>query len=123
MFFESLIRRRLLFLIQSWLREPPDIELKIGLIRSHLILKNLKFDPIPLNKLLDESSSYCFKELNIESLSLHFSNWSFPAFNIQAKGVYAVMSFGLVFALKFLVLSLVSIEIGIFAVFFFFSYL
>ncbi|XP_052287194.1 uncharacterized protein LOC102617616 isoform X2 [Citrus sinensis] len=93
MFFTKLIHRKLSSLLQPWLRDEPELELKLGFINSIAIVKNLRFNNLALNRILDqESSSVYVKELNIEHLSLRFSNWSSTAFSLEVRGVDVTLS-------------------------------
>lgn len=68
------------------------LELKIGIVHSHVIAKNLRFDASVLNALLEDSSNVSFKELTIENFTVRFSNWSVYALSIEFSGVRVVLS-------------------------------
>ncbi|XP_048232851.1 uncharacterized protein LOC8260571 isoform X2 [Ricinus communis] len=91
MFIHRILRRRLTSLLQPWLQHEPDLELELGLINSKLALKNLKFNSSSLNQLLDDASLFSFGGVTIEELTLRFSNWSVPAFNIEVRGVNVIL--------------------------------
>ncbi|KAF3438866.1 hypothetical protein FNV43_RR17141 [Rhamnella rubrinervis] len=94
MFFDGLIQRRLAYLLQPWLREEPELEVKLGFINSHAVAKNLRFDTSVLSQLVDEDARLSFKEVTVEHLSLRFSNWSVPAFSFEVRGVHVILSVG-----------------------------
>ncbi|CAK7339467.1 unnamed protein product [Dovyalis caffra] len=93
MFFHDAVYRRLVSLLQPWLQEEPEIELKLGFINSQLTAKNLKFDVSALNSEF-ESSRFKFKEFTVDHFILRFSNWSFPAFKIEIGGVNVTLLAG-----------------------------
>lgn len=90
---KSVIRGRLLSLLQPWLREEPLLDLKLGFLRSLAILTNLRFDVSVLNGLFDSPAFLFFKDLTIERVTLRFSTWFPPAFTIELHGVHIVQSF------------------------------
>ncbi|XP_062001830.1 uncharacterized protein LOC133719495 isoform X1 [Rosa rugosa] len=92
MFPSGTIRRRLAALLRPWLREEPELELSLGLISSHAVAKNLRFDTAALNRLGDDSDGFLYKEVSVEQLSVRFSNWLAPAFSIEFHGVKVVLS-------------------------------
>ncbi|XP_048335348.2 uncharacterized protein LOC107424724 isoform X3 [Ziziphus jujuba] len=92
MFFDGLIQRRLASLLQPWLRQEPELELKLGFINSHVVAKNLRFDISVLNQLIDEDTGLFFKDLTVEHLGVRFSNWSVPAFSFEVHGVHVILS-------------------------------
>ncbi|GAV89634.1 LOW QUALITY PROTEIN: hypothetical protein CFOL_v3_33048, partial [Cephalotus follicularis] len=93
MFFTYIIHKRLLSLLQPWLREEPELELKLGFVNSLAIAKNLRLNTSALNEKLDsDSNRFIFKEVNIEQLTVSFSNWHAPAFNIEVTGVHVTLS-------------------------------
>lgn len=94
MFLNNVTRRKLASLLRPWLREEPDLELKLGLLNSHAVAKNLRFDTSVLNQLFDESSQFSFKEVTVEHLTVRFSNWFVPAFSIEFQGVTVTLSPG-----------------------------
>lgn len=87
MLFHGMIKRRLLSLLQPWLREEPDLELRLGFINSVATARNLCLSTAALNRFLDNSSPFSFKEFSIEKFVVRFSNWSAPAFTFEAHGV------------------------------------
>lgn len=92
MFFNDLIQRGLASLLLPWLREEPELDIKLGFIDSHAVAKNLRFDTSVLNELVDEDAGLSFKEVTVEHLSLRFSNWSVPAFSFEVRGVHVILS-------------------------------
>ncbi|XP_042974875.1 uncharacterized protein LOC122306512 isoform X1 [Carya illinoinensis] len=94
MFLDSIIQRRLASLLQPWLREEPELEVKLGFINSQAVAKDLRFDTSVLNQLFDEPSRLSFKEVTVERLSFWFSNWYVPAFKIELKGIHVTLSPG-----------------------------
>ncbi|XP_057976276.1 uncharacterized protein LOC131163647 isoform X2 [Malania oleifera] len=94
MFFSGIIRRKIASLLQPWLREEPQLELKLGFLRSHGIAKNLRFDASSLNQLLDESSRFSFKDFTVEQLVIQISSWSIPAFTVEIRGIHVTLSVG-----------------------------
>ncbi|KAM1156496.1 hypothetical protein ACFX2B_026994 [Malus domestica] len=87
MFPSTAARRRLASVLRPWLREEPDLDLKLGVINSHAVARNLRFDTGALNELFDESAEFSFSEVTVEHLSVRFSNWLVPAFSIEFHGV------------------------------------
>ncbi|KAL3526718.1 hypothetical protein ACH5RR_011374 [Cinchona calisaya] len=94
MFFNGFIQRRLASLLQPWLIDEPDLELKLGFLRSNGTVKNLNFNTSALNQSLDDSSRYRFKQVTVEELSLRVSYWSFPAFVLRVHGLRITLSLG-----------------------------
>ncbi|KAG6729414.1 hypothetical protein I3842_01G028700 [Carya illinoinensis] len=94
MFLDSIIQRRLASLLQPWLREEPELVVKLGFINSQAVAKDLRFDTSVLNQLFDEPSRLSFKEVTVERLSFWFSNWYVPAFKIELKGIHVTLSPG-----------------------------
>ncbi|KAL5752815.1 hypothetical protein ACOSQ2_023322 [Xanthoceras sorbifolium] len=93
MVLTNIIHRKLSSLLRPWLQDEPELELKLGIINSLAILKNFSLSTLALDQLLnDESSSLCVKEVNVEHLSLRFSNWSVPAFTFEVRGVHVTLS-------------------------------
>ncbi|KAF7809778.1 putative vacuolar protein sorting-associated protein 13C [Senna tora] len=93
--FKSIIRRRLLSLLQPWLLEEPEFHLKLGFIQSFAVAENLRLNVSALNQLFDVPALLFFKDVSIERLSIQFSNWYAPAFSIEVHGVHVVLSFQL----------------------------
>lgn len=94
MFLNSIIRERLASLLRPWLFEEPELELNLGLINSHAVARNLRFDTSVLDQLGDDSDQFSFKEFTVEHFSVRFSNWLVPAFSIEFHGVEVVLSAG-----------------------------
>lgn len=94
MFFNDLIQRRLVSLLQPWLRDEVELDVQLGFLHSHAKLENLSFNTSALNELLDDPTRLCFKEVTVRQLSLHVSNWSAPAFDFQIHGLNIVLSVG-----------------------------
>ncbi|KAL5557187.1 hypothetical protein UlMin_039423 [Ulmus minor] len=94
MFWNNITRRRLESLLQPWLREEPELELKLGIINSHAIARNLRFDTAVLNELIDEPGGLFFIDVTIEQLTVRFSNWSVPAFSFEVHGFNVTLSAG-----------------------------
>lgn len=74
-------------MLRPWLQEEPELDLKLGVINSHAVARNLRFDTGALNELFDESAEFSFSEVTVEHLSVRFSNWLVPAFSIEFHGV------------------------------------
>ncbi|GFP80965.1 hypothetical protein PHJA_000239800 [Phtheirospermum japonicum] len=94
MFLNDVIRRRLATVLQPWLRDDLELELKLGILRSNGTLNNTSLNITALNELLDDPSRFCFKEATVEHLSLQFSPFSPSAFTIVARGLRVVLSLG-----------------------------
>ena len=92
MFPSGAIRRRLAAALRPWLSDEPEIELSLGLINSHAVVRELRFDAAALNRLGDDSDRFSFEEVTVEQCSLRFSHWLAPAFSIEFHGVRAVLS-------------------------------
>ena len=100
MFLDGIIRRRLAALLLPWLRDEPELEVKLGFINSQAVARNLRLNTSVLNELIvDDPARFCFKEFTVESLSIRFSNWSETAFAIEVRGVHVTLSAGWVIAL------------------------
>ncbi|XP_039155678.1 uncharacterized protein LOC104457236 [Eucalyptus grandis] len=94
-FLGGAIRRRLLSLLEPWLREPPELEVSVGIARSRAVARGLRLDASALNELLGGCSySFAFKEVAVEELTFHFSAWSGRAFAIDVRGVRVTLSAG-----------------------------
>ncbi|KAL0332240.1 UNVERIFIED_CONTAM: Vacuolar protein sorting-associated protein 13a [Sesamum calycinum] len=94
MFFNDFIKRRLTTLLQPWLRDDQELELKLGFLRSKGTLNNISFNTSALNELLDDPSIFCFKEATVERLHLQFSPFSSSAFTLVVHGLRIVLSLG-----------------------------
>ncbi|KAI9166047.1 hypothetical protein LWI28_025262 [Acer negundo] len=93
MVLTNLIHRKLSALLRPWLRDEPELELKLGIINSLAILNNFSLSTLAIDQLLnDDSSSLCVKEVNVDYMSLRFSNWSVSAFNFEVRGVHVTLS-------------------------------
>lgn len=94
MFLMNIIYRKLSSLLQPWLQDEPELELKLGFIKSHAILKNLTLNSLCINQLLDEesSNSLCVKEVKVKELILRFSHWSSTAFSFEIRGLHVTLS-------------------------------
>ncbi|KAJ7952893.1 Vacuolar protein sorting-associated protein [Quillaja saponaria] len=90
----NIIRRRLLRLLQPWLRELPEFEVKLGLKKSCAVARNLQIDTSVLNQLFDEPAGLFFKDVTIEHLTVRFSLWSSTAFTVEVHGVHITLSPG-----------------------------
>ena len=90
---KSFLRRRLLSLLQPWLREDPELHLQLGFRHSLAVAENLRFDVSVLNQLFDSPSCLFLKDLTIERVTLRFSPWHSPAFAIEVHGVRVVQAF------------------------------
>ncbi|PIA55549.1 hypothetical protein AQUCO_00700090v1 [Aquilegia coerulea] len=86
------IRSKLVSVLQPWLQSEPDLEVKLGFLRSHGNAKNLCFDISTLNRLLDDSACFCFKEVRVQNVNFQFSSWSFPAFTLELSGLYVKLA-------------------------------
>ncbi|KAF6166527.1 hypothetical protein GIB67_005389 [Kingdonia uniflora] len=82
------IRSRLVSLLQPWLQPDPDLELKLGFLRSSGSARNLCFDISALNQAIGESSSLCFEDVRVENLSVRVSLCSVAAFTVEMQGVF-----------------------------------
>ncbi|KAM4118037.1 hypothetical protein ACB094_02G170500 [Castanea mollissima] len=95
MFLDSIVRRRLAALLLPWLRDEPELEVKLGFINSQAVAKNLRLNTSVLNELIvDDPARFCFKDVTVESLSIRFSTWSETAFAIEVRGVNVTLSAG-----------------------------
>ncbi|XP_024974996.1 uncharacterized protein LOC112513098 isoform X4 [Cynara cardunculus var. scolymus] len=92
MFITNLIKRKLASLLQPWLLQEPELELKLGFLRSYGIVKNLRFNTSALNELLDDSISFYFTDFRVDRLTLRISTWSAPAFNWELQGFHVTIS-------------------------------
>lgn len=92
MFFNDLIQRRFVSLIRPWLSDEPELELKIGFLRSRGTIKNLNLNASALNQSLDDSTRFHFKEVTVQQLSLCVSYWSSTAFVLRAQGLRVVLT-------------------------------
>ncbi|KAI3737288.1 hypothetical protein L2E82_27285 [Cichorium intybus] len=92
MFIANFIKRKLESVLQPWLLQELELELKLGFLHSHGIFKNLRFNTSALNELLDDSSGFYFTNFIIDQLTLRIANWSAPAFNWELQGFYVTIS-------------------------------
>lgn len=94
MVLTNILFRKLSSLLRPWLRDEPELQLKLGIVNSIATLENFSLSALALDQLLkeDESSSLCIKEVNVEHLSIRFSNWSVPAFTLEVRGVHVALS-------------------------------
>ncbi|KAI7740512.1 hypothetical protein M8C21_024424 [Ambrosia artemisiifolia] len=75
MFITTFIKRKLASALQPWLLQEPELELTLGFLRSHVTVKNFRFNPSSLNELLEPSSSFYFTDFRISQLTLKIVNW------------------------------------------------
>ncbi|RVX23526.1 hypothetical protein CK203_000235 [Vitis vinifera] len=94
MFFATAISKKLVSLLRPWLQQEPELELKLGFLRSNGIAKNLRFDTSVLNQLIDDSPGLSFKDVRVDHLSFQLSYCSFPALTIGVRGVHVTLSGG-----------------------------
>lgn len=94
MFFNDLIQRRVAALLRPWLRDDPELEFKLGFLRSNGTLNNVSFNTSALNDLLEDPSRCCFNEVRVEHLSVELSPWSSLAFTLVIRGLRFVVSVG-----------------------------
>ncbi|CAH1413272.1 unnamed protein product [Lactuca virosa] len=92
MFITDFIKRKLESVLQPWLLQEPELELKLGFLRSHGIAKSLRFNTSALNALLDDSTGFYFTDFRIDQLTLRITNWSAPAFNWEVQGFHITIS-------------------------------
>ncbi|XP_042507595.1 uncharacterized protein LOC122083771 [Macadamia integrifolia] len=92
MFFDRVIRSKLCSLLRPWLQEEPELELKLGFLRSHGSVENLHFDNFSLNQLIDESTCLSFENVRVRHLTVGISYWSVPAFSVDVHGVDIALS-------------------------------
>lgn len=92
MFITDFIKRKLATLLQPWLQYAPEIQLKLGFLRSHVIVTKLSFDTSALNELLEGSSSFYFADVSIDQLIVRIDNWNAPAFNWEVRGCHVTIS-------------------------------
>ncbi|KAI3856641.1 hypothetical protein MKX03_019638 [Papaver bracteatum] len=85
------IRSKLVSMLQPWLLTEPDLEIKLGFLRSSGTLKNLRFDITVLNQFIKDSNLY-FKDVRVDNLSVQFSSWSVPAFTVEVRGVHITLT-------------------------------
>ncbi|KAI3986024.1 hypothetical protein MKX01_039106 [Papaver californicum] len=78
-------------MLQPWLLTEPDLELKLGFLRSSGTLENLRFDITVLNQLMKDSNLY-FNDVRVGNLSFQFSSWSVPAFTVEVRGVHVTLT-------------------------------
>lgn len=81
-------------LLQPWLTNEVELDVQLGFLHSHAKLENLSFNTSALNDLLDDPTRLCFKEVTVQRLSLHVSNWSAPALDFHIYGLNIVLSVG-----------------------------
>ncbi|KAI7740515.1 hypothetical protein M8C21_024427 [Ambrosia artemisiifolia] len=91
MFITTFIKRKLASALQPWLLQEPELELTLGFLRSHVTVKNLRFNPSSLNELLEPSSSFYFTDFMISQLTLKIVNWSASAFNWEVQGFHVTI--------------------------------
>ncbi|KZV24988.1 hypothetical protein F511_01958 [Dorcoceras hygrometricum] len=94
MFFNDVIQRRVAAVLRPWLRDDPELEIKLGLLRSNGTLNNVKLNTFSLNELLEDPSRCCFKEVRVEQLSIKLSPWSSSAFTLVIRGLHLIISIG-----------------------------
>ncbi|CAM8903861.1 unnamed protein product [Rhodiola kirilowii] len=94
MLLSDLIRRRLVSLLRPWLVEEPEMEVKLGFMRSHVIARNLRLDAAVLNRLLDDPRKCCFKDVTVDYVEIRVSNWSAPFFVFEVAGIRVKLAAG-----------------------------
>lgn len=92
MFLDNVIRRRAASLLRPWLLEEPELEVKLGLVNSQAVAKNLRVKTSLLDELIDETDRFFFKDVTVQNLSIWLSNWSVPAFRIEVQGVHVTLA-------------------------------
>lgn len=68
------------------------MELKLGFLNSHYILKNLTFDSSLLSSLIKNSTNLEFSGVKIEELSIRISPWSVPSLIVKIRGVQVTLA-------------------------------
>ncbi|XP_072956243.1 uncharacterized protein [Typha angustifolia] len=92
MFFSEALRSKIASWLRPWLQDDPDLELKLGFLKSHGRAKNLSFDPSALNPLIEESTSLIFKSVTVRELDIRVSPWSFPSLVVQLTGLDVILA-------------------------------
>ncbi|GAB4847045.1 hypothetical protein Ancab_026057 [Ancistrocladus abbreviatus] len=92
MFLNDFSRRKLSSLLRPWLITEPELQVKLGFLRSHAVAKNLRFDTSALNRLIDDTLLVSFKHVTVEELSIGVAPWSAPAFTVEVRGVNVTLS-------------------------------
>ncbi|XP_030499771.2 uncharacterized protein LOC115715105 isoform X2 [Cannabis sativa] len=92
MFWNNFSQRRLASLLLPWLRDQPELEVKLGMINSQAIAKNLRFNTSVFNDLIEDLSGFSFTDVTIDQLTVRFSNWSVPAISFEVHGLHVTLS-------------------------------
>ncbi|GMH25239.1 hypothetical protein Nepgr_027082 [Nepenthes gracilis] len=92
MFLNDLSQRKLATLLRPWLTHEPQLEVKLGFLRSHAVAKNLRFDTSALNCLIGDGVLLSFKSVTVEELNIRVAQWSSPAFTVKVRGVNVTLS-------------------------------
>ncbi|KAK7251111.1 hypothetical protein RIF29_34030 [Crotalaria pallida] len=90
---KTIIRRRLLSLLNPWLLHEPQLHLQLGFLNSLAVATNLRFDVSLLNRLFDSPSRLFLTDVTVERVTLRFSTCHSPAIAIKLHGVRVVLSF------------------------------
>ncbi|CAA7399486.1 unnamed protein product [Spirodela intermedia] len=89
--FEGAVRSRVASWLGPWLREQPDAEIKLGFVRCQGTWRDLEFDPLKLDPLIEGSTGLAFKQVRVAELSVRFSPWSRPNLRVSVTGFHVVL--------------------------------
>ncbi|KAK1299722.1 hypothetical protein QJS10_CPB13g00147 [Acorus calamus] len=81
------VRSRLASLLRPWLQEEPNMEVKLGFLRSIVTVKDLVFDVSVLNAVTGGSARLAFERVKLESVTVGVSPWSGPALTVEIECV------------------------------------
>ncbi|KAL9265650.1 Intermembrane lipid transfer protein VPS13-like protein [Drosera capensis] len=94
MFPFDFTRRKLAALLRSWLTHDPQLDLRLGFLRSHAIARNLRFDVAALNRVIGGGFGVVVKSVTVEELRIEVDLWSENGVRVGVRGVNVKMVAG-----------------------------
>ncbi|GAB2259820.1 hypothetical protein Droror1_Dr00010675 [Drosera rotundifolia] len=94
MFPFDFTRRKLAALLRPWLMHDPQLDLRLGFLRSHAIARNLRLDVAALDRVIGGGVGVVVKSVTVEELRIEVDLWSKNGFRIGVRGVTVKMVAG-----------------------------
>ncbi|KAL9253021.1 hypothetical protein AKJ16_DCAP05858 [Drosera capensis] len=94
MFPFDFTRRKLAALLRPWLTHDPQLDLRLGFLRSHAIARNLRLDVAALDRVIGGGVGVVVKSVTVEELRIEVDLWSENGFRVGVRGVNVKMVAG-----------------------------